>query len=363
MKIQSIHYYNFSLPLSRAVAVGDGYLSSREGIIVHAISDKGEMGFGEASPLPGISPEPLKKVVHQLKTFKTDLVGRDVPTSHSQLLDWLSVNLPAHALSSSARFGLETAIVSMVAATTNKTIVEYLSGQPGRAVYSAGILQGSQMDVFGRAVSLKARKYDIYDVVVGNRNIPLEVQKIERLKDLLGPRARLRLDAACSWGLDEAVLFARSIGKNQIEYIEEPCENLDTWEVFFSRSDIPFALGRSYSDQVCERFEGAQGLKTVVFRPMLSGGLTGFWKALAHAREHGRRLIVASAIESGVGLTALANLSILTGESPGLGSYEWLGSDLLADPLIHDGGMVFLNDLQLQPERFHVQFKRNIQIV
>ena len=100
-----------------------------------------------------------------------------------------------------------------------------------------------------------------------------------------------------------------------------------------------------------------------MFRPMLSGGLTGFWKALSHARERGCRLIIGSAVESGVGLTVLANLSILTKESPELGTYEWLGSDLLVGPLIHEGGMIFLNDLQLQPERFHREFKQRIQIV
>jgi O-succinylbenzoate synthase len=362
MKIQSVHYYSFSLPLSRPVAISDGYLSSREGVIVHAISDKGEMGFGEASPLPGISPEPLKKVVHQLKTFKNDLLGREVPDTCSKLMDWFAVNLPAHALSSSARFGLESAVVSMAAASTRKSVAEYLSGKPSRPVLSAGILQGSQMDVLGQAATFKTRKYEVYDVVVGNRNIPLEVQKIERLKDLLGPRARLRLDAARSWGLDEAVLFARSIGKNQIEYIEEPCTDMDTWETFFSRSDIPFAVGRSYTEQVCEKFEGARGLGAVVFRPMISGGVTGFWKALAHARERGCRLIVGSAVESGVGLTVLANLSILTGESPGLGTCEWLASDLLAEPLMHEGGMIFLKDLRLQPEKFHSEFKQQIQI-
>jgi O-succinylbenzoate synthase len=250
----------------------------------------------------------------------------------------------------------------MVAASTKKSVAEYLSGGPIRTVFSAATLQGSQMDVLGQAANLKARKYEVYDVVVGNRNIPLEVQKIERLKDLLGPRARLRLDAVRSWGLDEAVLFARSIGKNQLEYIEEPCEDMDSWETFFTRSDIPFAVGRSFTEHVCEKFEGARGLGAVVFRPMISGGVTGFWKALAHARERGCRIIVGSSFESGVGLTFLANLAILTAESPGLGTYEWLGSDLLAEPLIHEGGMVFLKDLQLQPEKFHNEFKQQIQI-
>jgi hypothetical protein len=71
---------------------------------------------------------------------------------------------------------------------------------------------------------------------------------------------------------------------------------------------------------------------------------------------------VGSAVESGVGLTVLANLSILTGESPGLGTCEWLASDLLAEPLMHEGGMIFLKDLRLQPEKFHSEFKQQIQI-
>jgi O-succinylbenzoate synthase len=135
------------------------------------------------------------------------------------------------------------------------------------------------------------------------------------------------------------------------------------WETFFSRSDIPFAVGRSFTEHVYDRFEGSRGLGAIVFRPTISGGITGFWKALTFAREHGLRLILGSAFESGVGLTVLANLSVLTGEAPGLGSYEQLGSDLLAGPLLHEGGMFFLKDLQLLPEKFHSEFKRKIQIV
>jgi o-succinylbenzoate synthase len=363
VKIHSFHFYNFSIPLARTLTFNDVALSSREGIIVHVISDKGEMGFGEAAPLPGISPESLRKVTHQLKVFKNDLVGREIPVAPSLLMNWLTTKLPKEAISSSARFGIESAILSMVASAKHKSMAAFFHGKPFKAVLTAGALQGSQMEVLGQAGALKVQNYEVFDVAVGNRNIPLEVQKVERLKDILGHRVRLRLNAGRSWKLDEAVLFARSIGKNQIEFIEEPCQDLGQWENFFRQSDVPFAVGTSFSEDVCERFEGAQGLGALVFRPTISGGVTGFWKALHHARERGCRLIVGSAVESGVGLTVLANLSVLTGEPPGLGSFCWLGEDLLAHPLVQGAGMVFVKDLTIRSDMFHDDFKRQIQII
>lgn len=363
MKIQSLNFYNFSIPLTRPLAFSDVPLSLREGIIVHMISDRGDMGFGEASPLPGVSSEPLKKVAHQLKVLKSDLAGREVPDDPVPLMNWLMSNLPTETMAPSVRFGIESAIMSMAASLRKKSVAEFLHGKPSKAIFTAGALQGAQMDVLREAAVLRSLNYEVFDIVVGNRNVPLEVQKIERLKDVLGARARLRINAGRSWSLDEAVLFARSIGKNQVEFIEEPCADMGQWEKFYLQSDIPFAAGSGFSDDLCERFEGIQGLGALVFRPTVSGGITGFWKALQRARERGCRLILASSLESGLGLTVLANLSVLTGEPPGIGSCRWLGADLLERPLIHEAGLVFAKDLLINSQIFRGEFKRQIQIV
>ena len=363
IKVQSINFYHFTLPLGRPFTSGDTLLSSRDGVIVHMLSREGEMGFGEVAPLPGLSPEPLKKALHQLRSLKAELTSMEFPLDASGLIDHLDRQLPSELLSSSVRFGIESAAVSLVARAARKCVFQYLGGKSPKQVITAALLHGTQKEVLTQAAAMRSKGFETYEVTVGNRNIPLEVQKIERLKDILGYRARLRINAMASWDLEEAVMFGRSIGKNQIEFIEEPCRDINEWENFFRKTDIPFAVGPSFSIRQCERLEKMRGLSAVVFRPTISGGITGFCRAHKEARERSCRLILGACLESGVGLTILANLAALTDEPAAFGAYAWLDHDLLAEPLIRHGGAVLPVSLTLLPEMFHEEFKKQLRIV
>ena len=361
--IQNVHLYNYSLPFAKPFFVKGERLEHREGVIVHVISDRGDMGFGEASPLPGMSVEPLKRVLHQLSHLKEDMKGVSMPLEKNALLDWLSRRMDRTVFCPSVCFALESALVSLAANAEKKPVCEYLFARRPEAVLTVGLLQGALPEVLAQAAELKAKGYVRFKLKVGNRNIPLDVRKVEELKEFLRPEARIRLDANAQWTFDEALMFARGIGKNQIEFLEDPFPDVNRWEDFYRKTDIPLAADEILKEHALERLADIQGLCAFVVKPMLWGGVTGFIRLLEQTHSTGQKVIVSSAFESGVGITLLANLALATGEPAGLGPASWFAEDILQEPVVDDCGLVDPSRFRLQSTMFHDEFHDRLQAV
>ena len=340
MQIDQIILHDFSLKLARPFIVRDEALSVREGIIVELITDKGMIGLGEASPLPGFSVEPLKKTRHQLQLLAEDWKGQSLPSDSAGAMAWLTHAFAKEICCPSVRFGLESAILMAAARTRGRSVCEFIKPGSGKAVHSAGLLQGSLPEVIDQARKLKVRGFTTFKLKVGSRNIPLDVRKVEDVKSVLGPQARLRLDANRAWRFDEALLFAQNIGKNQIDFIEEPTAELDKWELLFRRSDIPLAVDESLAERSYDDLAATRGMSCFVVKPTVRGGVIGFMDILAKAHSSGQKVVVSSSFESGVGQVMLANLAALTGEVAGLGSMNWFADDLLTVPLAAPSGLI-----------------------
>ena len=68
LKIAHLHIFEYNLPLVKPFTVHKTTLMSRAGLLVYVVTSDGATGAGEIAPLEGLSPEPLKKALHQIKT-------------------------------------------------------------------------------------------------------------------------------------------------------------------------------------------------------------------------------------------------------------------------------------------------------
>ena len=362
LKIKNIHYYPYELSLARPFVVKGIALEKREGVIIQVIADNGYMGFGEAAPLAGMSAEPLKKTIHQLDRLKEELCMLQLPMGGDDLLKFLSIRFGADFLVPSVRFGLESAFLSMVAHASKMSVAQFLGQKDPATVFCAGLLQGGYHEVRMQLMALRARGYKIFELKVGSRNIPLDIQKVEGLKELMAPEEHLRINVDGEWSPQEAVIFAESIGKNQIDFLEEPSFDIALWEEIYGKTDIPLAIGESLAKIKIEDLECSQAISVIVVRPMITGGISGFCDVLRLAKEMGKRVVVGGTFESGVGQMMLANLATMTGQAAALGCSTWLKTDLLATPLTDWGGVIFSENLLMGPDMFENQFKEKLEI-
>ncbi|NTV28775.1 MAG: o-succinylbenzoate synthase [Candidatus Omnitrophica bacterium] len=348
--IEKILLYDVSFPLKKPYSLRNELIRSRDIIVVQVVTEQGTLGFGEAAPLPGLSPEPLKKVRHQLELLAEDWKGRALPARGTDLLTYLEKALDSALFCHSVKFALESAVLMASARVEGLIPCQLITGKGPRAVQSAGLLQGSLPEVLEQARLQKTQGVSVFNLKLGNRNVPLDIRKVEEVKALLGPTGVLRLDANRSWRFDEALLFAQNIGKNQIEYFEEPCAQNDKWETLYRLTDIPLAADESLALHNIEDLSGMHGLSCFVVKPTVWGGVTGCLSMLRLAKAAAKKVVISSAFESGIGLTMLANLAVLSGEVADFGSFNWLAGDTLQEPLMTPSGIIPVPRLNLAPE-------------
>ncbi len=335
LKITAFEIFEYRLPLKRLFSVIDQPLTVREGAVIRLISDEGSSGAGEAAPLAGLNQETLKKAVFQLNALRAGLIGCDVPQDLSGLRTFFARKM-FDEICPSARFALESAVVHVMSQKSGCAAANIFGCAHPQDVPVAGLLQGTLDEIKSQTQRLLGQDCEVFKLKIGNRNIPLDVRKVQLLRDMIGPQKKIRLDANRAWSLTEAVAFAQNIGKEGIEFIEEPLKNISELSSFVRETDLPVAFDESIENIAVDGFVFPRGVCCVVVKPTIVGGILKTLAWIAKAKSEGKGAVVSSSFESGIGMRMLANLATLSPLAAGLGTDQWFAEDLLP-PLRGDG--------------------------
>ena len=140
---------------------------------------------------------------------------------------------------------------------------------------------------------------------------PLERRLLEKLLALLPPTARLRLDANGGWDRPTATAWAdRLAGEPRLEWLEQPLPPGDQEGLEALAQRIPVALDESLrvDPSLRQRWAGWQ-----VRRPVLEGDPRPL---LAELRDGRPRLLVSTALETGIGRRWVHHLAALQAAGP-----------------------------------------------
>jgi O-succinylbenzoate synthase len=178
-------------------------------------------------------------------------------------------------------------------------------------------------------------------VKVAERGQPLaaDTARVEAVRDALGRRGRIRVDANGAWDVEQAVRALRELGRFGLEYAEQPCATLAELAELRRRVDVPVAADESIrraEDPLAVRAAGAADIVVLKAQPL--GGMRA---ALAVAEACGLPVVVSSAVETSVGLAAGVALAAALPELPyacGLATMSLLTGDVTTPPLAAAGG-------------------------
>ncbi|MBU0678537.1 MAG: o-succinylbenzoate synthase [Verrucomicrobia bacterium] len=316
MKITDASVYSFELPLVRPTTAGGGAV--RRGLLLELTDDSGVVGWGEASPLPGVSAESLDEASANLVAV-CDALKKGETTSEM---------LP------SVRFAVESAMSDISgdnAPAENpfiplNALVDLSSGSVERQVSEA-------LDLEFTTLKLK----------VGRGDPSGELWLIENVRRLAGPDVSIRLDANRSWSFEEAQDFLGKVSRQDIEYIEEPLSDATDLPRLIGSCDIGIALDETLSEIEPEGLREYAGAAAIVIKPTILGGVARAVAWSESARGHGISPVISAAFESGVGIRHLAHLaarSMEEGVAAGLDTYRWLTNDVLAKALRTSRGCI-----------------------
>jgi o-succinylbenzoate synthase len=168
-----------------------------------------------------------------------------------------------------------------------------------------------------------------------------DIERVEAVRDALGPAGKLRVDANAGWDVDRAARMLRALAPFGLEYAEQPCATLPELAALRALVDVPLAADESIrraEDPLKVKAAGAADIVVIKAQPL--GGVAA---ALEIAQACGLPAVVSSALESSVGLAAGIALAAALPEldyACGLATMSLLAGDVTASPLAASGGFL-----------------------
>ncbi len=166
-----------------------------------------------------------------------------------------------------------------------------------------------------------------------------DIERVEAVRDALGPDGRIRVDANGGWQVAQAARMLRRLARFGLEYVEQPCATLDELAELRRRTGVPVAADESVrraGDPLRVRAAGAADIVVLKVQPL--GGVRA---ALRVAEACGLPVVVSSAVDTSVGLAAGVALAAALPElryACGLATMSLLAGDVTADPLLPERG-------------------------
>ena len=348
MQIAAFDRIPYTLPLTAPTVWAGEPHRQRHGVLARLVDAEGRVGWGDAAPLPGFSPESLAETRDALGLVGPALVGRAFDPVTLVTDGPVHRALDAAGLPSAARFGLDLALADLAAQALGRTLPQALHPDPPVVLSLTGLITDG--DAPAQARALAEAGYGAVKLKVGRGTVAEDLAAVRAVRQALPASVALRLDANRAWTWDQAVAFAGGVAGLALDYVEEPLADPSRLPELWHDTGLPVAVDESVQ-------EGAEirGWATAaVLKPTLVGGLMATLRQAAAARAVGVRPVLSAAYESGVGLRGLAALAAATGgAAAGLDTYRRLAADVLA-PLPFDRPQVDLPSLFARPPSVRV---------
>jgi len=185
---------------------------------------------------------------------------------------------------------------------------------------------------FGAARTVKIK------VAEPSQTLVDDTARVARVRELLGPAGRIRVDANGGWNVDEAEHAIHALAPYDLEYIEQPCATVEELAEIRTRvkyMGLPIAADESVrkaDDPVAVARAGAADILVLKAQP-----LGGIGAALAIVREAGLPAVVSSALDTSIGISMGLHLAGALPELDydcGLGTAALLDADIVERPLV-----------------------------
>jgi o-succinylbenzoate synthase len=294
MRISAVEAVPYALPFLEPYVTARGRLERREMVLLRLRTDEGLEGLGEAVAMSLRGTSDAASLAGEIRDLaESRLVGLEVPTEHPLV----------SALSPAAATAVEVALLDLAAKAAEMPLWRSLGAEAAEPVTcNATLVAGPPAAVAADAERWARRGFETFKLKVG---VPGDVGQVEAVRDAVGPRARLRVDANGVWTPRDAVLRLTAMERHGLELAEQPAADLEDLAAVRNQTAIPIAADESVNgpDDARHATElGACQLATVKLAKV--GGVS---QARAIAAE--LPVYLSSALDGPVGIAAAAHVA------------------------------------------------------
>jgi len=302
-----------------------GVYRTRTSRFVHLTSDDlpGIVGVGECAPLPQLSCDDLPDYDAVLRRHCDDVCARG------------GLDVDALRDVPSMLFGLETAWCQLHAGgSTALSSTPFARGEEGIPIN--GLVWMGDFDSMATRLEQKlSQGFTCVKIKIGAIDFSDEMALIHRLRDRYGSdRIELRVDANGAFSPREAIDKLQQLAACGIHSIEQPIRAGQWQEMarLCETSPLPIALDEELIgvNNIDDKRRMLDVIRPhyIILKPSLHGGMAGCREWISLARERGIGSWITSALESNVGLNAIAHLAAEV-YGPSITMPQGLGTGLL----------------------------------
>jgi L-alanine-DL-glutamate epimerase-like enolase superfamily enzyme len=290
-----------------------GKLLGSTSIIVQVHTDEGMVGLGEGicSFHPNISADVIKSIVDSSKPF---LVGED-PFDSERIMRNLQFSAGWHFFPHIANWafaGVEMALWDIVGKSCRRPLYKLFGGAVRTEVpFFAFVFRGKPKVMAEEARVHVEEGFKTLYLKVGVQEDE-ELEQVREIRDVVGYKVALRLDANEAWTPGAAVRIIKKFEKFEPEFIEQPVLASDIEGMLRVKKAVGVPILADQSSRTLfdafnvVRRNAADALST---GPHEAEGISGCRKVAAVAESAGLPVIMHSNVETGVTTAAFLHIA------------------------------------------------------
>ncbi len=280
-----------------------GVYTTRKSWFVH-LYDGEQEGVGECAPLPDLSCDAIPNYGEVLQGFCDD-VCRTGQIDYEALRPYPSM-----------LFGLETALLDLRSQESGVLFdTAFSRGEVGIPINGL-VWMGSYEEMLQRMEEKLEKGFGCVKLKIGAIDFERELDLVKRIRQRFSFHdVELRLDANGAFPYEEALYKLELLSQYAIHSIEQPIRQKQ-WAFMAElcrESPLPIALDEELigvnDPEMKSHMLGIIKPRYIVLKPSLHGGMAGCREWIAAAKEMGIGSWITSALESNIGLNAIAQFT------------------------------------------------------
>ena len=294
-----------TLHFKQPAGTSRGVYTTRKSWFVH-LSDGQREGVGECAPLPDLSCDARPDYAEVLDDFC------------QALCETGEIDYEAMRTYPSMLFGLETALLGMKSEGVNSEKLfdtAFSRGEVGIPINGL-VWMGNYDEMLQRMEEKLEKGFRCVKLKIGAIDFDQELDLVKRIRDRFSfHEVELRLDANGAFPYEEALYKLELLSQYAIHSIEQPiCQGQWAYMAELCReSPLPIALDEELigvnDPEMKHHMLNIIKPRYIILKPSLHGGMQGCREWIDTARDMGIGSWITSALESNVGLNAIAQFA------------------------------------------------------
>lgn len=314
MKITTIETIPVRIGVDRRVGeVKDtkGFRFTSQVLVIRVRTDSGIEGLGEVNGSPDWSGETCvgaRAVIDQHMAPK--LIGED-PRKIRHCMTKLSRTFA----NPFAKAGLEMALFDILGKSLNVPLYQLLGGavRPMELPLRFPIMPVSPAESASVAAKVVAEGFQTVKLKVGHDPLDHDLERVRLVRECIGPKVRLTVDANGGWSVNEAIRASHALEQYDVAFVEQPVHRMDLDGLARVRRQtrLPIMADESVFTMqdalTCIQKEAADILSVY---PGKNGGILNTIAIVALAEAAGVQCAIGSNLEWDIASSAMAHLAV-----------------------------------------------------